>query len=347
MILERRRPLPQLVTAAAVVASIIFAVSLASAPSIAAPSATKGVGYTRAVAGDVDQLQFVQVNGVKLAYRVAGAGVPVFFVHGEGYSHELWSKQLEPFSKHHLVVTYDRRGHGMSDDPITGYSETAHAEDLNALMMHFGIRDAHFVANSRGGAIIIQFLKLYPEKVRSITFADATIPLAPISEASAFKNAPEAMNGPPPTLEQALAGREAAKKSSFTKVAQARPELHAIQQRMADQFSPRVAMNPQRSDSGSAMHIGPWNSRDFPDMTKMHQPMLVMVGELTDVFFIEGAKQATRLWPNVRHHTLPGTDHLLMLEDPNTFNEWVLNFMAGVEGQLAGRDRWMSPPARQ
>jgi pimeloyl-ACP methyl ester carboxylesterase len=106
-------------------------------------------------------------------------------------------------------------------------------------------------------------------------------------------------------------------------------------------------MNPQRSDSGSAMHIGPWNSRDFPDMTKMHQPMLVMVGELTDVFFIEGAKQATRLWPNVRHHTLPGTDHLLMLEDPNTFNEWVLNFMAGVEGQLAGRDRWMSPPARQ
>lgn len=310
----------------------------------AAPPKAKPPGYTRAVAADVDQLQFVQVNGVKLAYRLAGAGVPVFFVHGEGYSHELWTQQLEPFSNHHLVVTYDRRGHGMSDDPITGYSETAHAEDLNALMTHFGIRDAHFVANSRGGAIIIQFLKLYPQKVRSITFADATIPLAPISEASAFKNAPKAMNGPPPTLEQALAGREAAKRSSFTKVAQARPDLHAIQQRMADQFSPRVAMNPQRADSGSAMHIGPWNSRDFPDMTKLYQPMFVIVGELTDVFFIEGAKEAARLWPNVRQHTLPGTDHLLMLEDPGTFNKLVLDFIAGVERQSAGRDRWMSPP---
>jgi pimeloyl-ACP methyl ester carboxylesterase len=268
----------------------------------------------------------------------------VFFVHGEGYSHELWTKQLEPFSKHHLVVTYDRRGHGMSDDPITGYSETAHAEDLSALLVHLGIRDAHFVANSRGGAIIIQFLKLYPEKVRSITFADATIPLTPITDASAFKHAPKGMNGPPPSLEQALAGREAAKKSSFTKVAQARPELHAIQQRMADQFSPRVAMNPQRTDSGSAMHIGPWNSRDFPDMTKMYQPMFVIVGELTDVFFIEGAKEAARLWPNVRHHTMPGTDHMLMLEDPDTFNKLVLEFIAGVEGQLAGRDKWMSPP---
>jgi pimeloyl-ACP methyl ester carboxylesterase len=329
----------------AIALTLAAAAVLSTAPLLAAPSKAEPLGYTRAVAADVEQLQFAQVNGVKLAYRLAGAGVPVFFVHGEGYSHELWTQQLEPFSKHHLVVTYDRRGHGMSDDPITGYSETAHAEDLNALMMHFGIRDAHFVANSRGGAIIIQFLKLYSEKVRSITFADATIPLAPITQNSAFKDAPKAMNGPPPTLEQALAGREAAKRSSFTKVAQARPDLHAIQQRMADQFSPRVAMNPQRSDSGSAMHIGPWNSRDFPDMTKIYQPMFVIVGELTDVFFINGAKEASRLWPNVRHYTLPGTDHLLMLEDPNTFNKAVLDFIGGVEGQLAGRDKWMSPPA--
>jgi len=78
----------------------------------------------------------------------------------------------------------------------------------------------------------------------------------------------------------------------------------------------------------------------------MHQPMLVIVGELSDVFFIEGAKEAARLWPNVRHRTMPGTDHLLMLEDPSTFNKLVLDFIAGVEGQLAGRDTWMDPPAK-
>jgi pimeloyl-ACP methyl ester carboxylesterase len=262
-------------------------------------------------------------------------------VHGEGYSHELWTRQIEAFSKQHLFVSYDRRGHGMSDDPITGYSETAHAEDLNALLVHFGIREAHFVANSRGGAIIVQFLKLYPQKVRSITFADATIALAPITRESAFFNAPKAMAGPPPTLQQALAGRENARKSSFTKVAQARPELAAIQARMAEQFSPRVAMNPQRSDSASPMHIGPWNSRDFPDMSQMPQPMLLLVGELTDVFFIEGAKEAHRLWPNTRHHVIPGTDNLLMLEDPDTFNRLVLGFVAEVDAQVAGREKWI------
>jgi pimeloyl-ACP methyl ester carboxylesterase len=149
------------------------------------------------------------------------------------------------------------------------------------------------------------------------------------------------MAGPPPSLQQALAGRENAKKSSFTKVAQVRPELAAIQARMAEQFSPRVSMNPQRSDSASPMHIGPWNSRDFPDMSQMPQPMLLLVGELTDVFFIEGAKEAHRLWPNTRHHVIPGTDHLLMLEDPDTFNRLVLEFVAEVDAQVAGREKWI------
>lgn len=318
----------------------LLVILLGPAVGAAAPE-SKPAGYTRAVAGDVEHLQFVTVNGVKLAYRLEGAGFPVFFIHGEGYSHELWTEQIEAFSSKYLFVSYDRRGHGMSDDPITGYSETAHAEDLNALLEHFGIREAHFVANSRGGAIILQFLKLYPQKVRSITFADATIALAPITEKSAFRNAPKALNGPPPTLEQALAAREAATRSPFTKVAQSRPHLAQIQRRMAAQFSPRVAMNPQRSDSGSAMHIGPWNSRDFPDMSKMNQPMLVLVGELTDVFFIEGAKEAHRLWPNTRFRMIPGTDHLLMLEDPDTFNRLVLDFLAEVDAQVAGRNEWI------
>lgn len=319
----------------------MLASSMVSAPALAAAPKEKPAAYSRGPAGDAEHLHFALVNGVKLAYRVEGAGVPVVFVHGEGYSHELWTQQIEAFSKEHLFVSYDRRGHGLSDDPITGYSETAHAEDLNALLLFLGIREAHFVANSRGGAVIMQFLKLHPDKVRSITFADATIALAPITAASAFYGAAEELNGPPATLEQALAEREGGKKSSFTKVAQSRESTRAILNRMSDQFSPRVSMNPQRSDSGSAMHIGPWNNRDFPDMAKIHQPMFLVVGELTDVFFIEGAKEAHRLWPNSRYQMIPATDHLLMLEDPATFNRIVLEFLDQTDAQIAGRNKWV------
>lgn len=294
--------------------------------------------YPRGTAGDQDELSYVQVNGVRLAYRLEGSGVPVIFVHGESYSHELWNEQLAPFSERYLALTYDRRGHGQSDDPPTGYSETAHAEDIAALMRHFGMPDAHFVVNSRGGSIMLRFLKLFEPKVRSITFADATIPLVEISEESAFSGAVPRLKGPPPTLEEALAGREAAKKSSFTRVAQSRPETRAVFERMLDQYSPLVAMNPQRSDMAAAMHIGPWNRRDFPDMTTMHQPILLLVGDQTDIFFIEGAARAHRLWPNTRLHEIPGTDHLLMLEEPGEFNRIVLDFLEEVDAVIAERD---------
>ena len=296
--------------------------------------------YRLGAAADQDQLIFVQVNGVQLAYRLEGSGVPVIFVHGEGYSHELWTRQVEAFSEQYLFISYDRRGHGQSEDPLTGYSETAHAEDLNALMKHLGIRDAHFVVNSRGGAIIIQFLKLYGDKVRSITFADATIPLAPISEQSAFSAVVPHLTAPPPSLEAAVRGREGAKTSAFTKVAQSRPEVAAILNRMVDQYSPRVAMNPQRSDMAAAIHIGPWNVHDFPDMAKIHQPMLLIVAELGDVFFIDGATEAHRLWPNSRYHLFPGVDHLLMLEEPEEFNRLVMDFIADAEERIAGRQKW-------
>jgi pimeloyl-ACP methyl ester carboxylesterase len=290
----------------------------------------------RGPAGDPEHLRFVQVNGVHLAYRIEGAGIPVVFVHGEGYSHELWSRQIDDFRARYQFISYDRRGHGQSEDPLTGYSPITHAEDLNGLIDHFGIRQAHFVVNSRGGAVIMQLLRIYPEKIRSITFADATISLAKISEA--FAPVVKRLKGPPLTLEEALEAREKGKLSSFTKVAQSRKDTRAILHRMADQYSPRTAMNPQRSDSSSAMDIGPYNLRDFPDMTRIHQPILLIVGELTDNFFIEGAKKAHTLWPNTRYHMIPETDHLLMLERPDQFNQLVLNFLAQVDARLKTRE---------
>ena len=324
-------------------AMVLAMVAACPGAPVAASAEVAPAAYERGPAGDAEHLGFVMVNGVKLAYRIEGAGVPVVFVHGEGYSHELWTGQIDAFSESHLFVSYDRRGHGLSDAPLTGYSETAHAEDLHALMQHFGIREAHLVANSRGGSIVIQFLRMYPGKVRSITFADATIPLIEISDASAFKPAVKVLNGPPASLQEALEGRKRAKKSSFTAVAQSREDTRAILERMVDQYSPLVAMNPQRSDMASATHIGPWNDRDFPDMAKMHQPVLLLVGELTDVFFVEGATRAHRLWPNTRYHSIPGTDHLLMLEAPRQFNRLVLDFLADVDERIAERHT-TSPP---
>ncbi len=92
------------------------------------------------------------------------------------------------------------------------------------------------------------------------------------------------------------------------------------------------------------MHIGPWNSRDFPDMTEMYQPMFVIVGELTDAFFIEGAEGGRSPLAQCPRSDDGRHGPLLMLEDPDTLTSCA-RLIAGVEGNWLGEIRWMSPPA--
>lgn len=331
----------------ATVIACIFGLITSCSAHAAPASSTQSPTDFRGAAGDADHLSSVLVNGVNLTYRIEGAGVPAIFVHGEGYSHEVWTRQVDSFSERYQFVSYDRRGHGLSEDPPTGYSVIAHAEDLHALMTSFGMQAAHLIVHSRGGAIAIQFLRMYPEKVRSITFADATIPLTEIADNSAFKSSIGRLKGPPPTLQEALRKREGAKTSAFTRVSQSRADTNEILRRMVDQYSPRVAMNRQRSDMASPMDLGPWNSRDFPDVSQIHQPTLLIVAELSDVYFKDGAAEAHRLWPNSRLVQMPTVDHLLMLEDPEAFNRLVLAFLAEVDAQIAKHARWSGTPTDQ
>lgn len=273
------------------------------------------------------------MNGVRLAYRIHGSGTPVVFVHGEGYSHEVWSEQIEAVGAKHLFLSYDRRGHGSSEAPITGYSVIAHAEDLHALLTHLGIREAHFVVHSRGGAIITQFIRLYPQYIRSIVFADATILLADLSDV--FSKSVQQRKSVIVTRDQALRRREEAKTSSFTRIAQSVPKVRSVLHRMVDQYSLRNSMNALHDDFTSAINVGPWNERDFPDMTHFGRPMLLIVGAQTDPFFISGARAARDRWPNTRYREIEATDHLLMLESPGKFNELLLEFVDTVDAQRA------------
>jgi len=301
--------------------------------------AKHAVDDPRGTAGDMGQLHYAQVNGVRIAFRIEGSGIPVVFVHGESCSHELWEQQITAISGKYLFLSYDRRGHGQSEAPVQGYSTVAHAEDLNALLEYLGISDAHFVVHSRGGVVMLQFLRLYPQKVRSITFAEATVPL---TELTPFFKAEidQRRNERRPTPAEALANRDGAKSGAdlFTRIAHETPKVREVMDRMTDQYSLRVIMDPQRSDFTGAANIGPWNRRDFPDMSRISQPIMFVVAAQSDPLFDDEAKEAHRLWPNTRYYRMEGVDHLLMLEQPEKFNALLLRFLDEVDTQAAARD---------
>lgn len=89
-------------------------------------------------------------------------------------------------------------------------------------------------------------------------------------------------------------------------------------------------LNPERNDLTSPLDIGPWQKGQFPDMTASDRPILLVVGGETDPYFINGAHEADRQWPDTRFHLITDTDHLLMLEAPNRLNGLLLDFFEEV-----------------
>src|SRR5258705_868981 len=80
------------------------------------------------------QSKFVEINGVKLHYLVAGKGDPVVLLHGFAETSHMWLPLIAKLSDKHTVIAPDLRGFGQSAAPADGYTKTAMAQDIHALM---------------------------------------------------------------------------------------------------------------------------------------------------------------------------------------------------------------------
>ena len=60
-------------------------------------------------------------------------------------------------------------------------------------------------------------------------------------------------------------------------------------------------------------------------------PVLLVVAEKTDPYFIDGARKAGNAWPRARLEVIPGADHLLALEAAELFNRLIVDFFASVD----------------
>lgn len=124
------------------------------------------------------------VRGGRLHFQQAGRGPDVVMVHGLAANLAFWYLKIVPqLARDRRVTVYDLRGHGRSDLTPTGYSAPAQADDLVGLLDHLRIDRADLVGHSFGGAIVLEFAAKHPERVRSITLADATLySLQPLDE---------------------------------------------------------------------------------------------------------------------------------------------------------------------
>src|SRR6185312_1513794 len=120
----------------------------------------------RPIGGDT-AMAYIDRDGVKLYYEVAGSGPVVLLSHGYSASTRMWQGQIAPLKDAYTVVTWDMRGHAQSDSPDdpSRYSEEATVDDMAAILAEVGAERAVIGGLSLGGYMSLAFYARRPELV--------------------------------------------------------------------------------------------------------------------------------------------------------------------------------------
>ena len=115
---------------------------------------------------------------INLYYEDHGAGKPVVLIHGWPLSGQSWEKQTAALlAAGHRVITYDRRGFGLSDKPASGYDYDTLAGDLHQLITRLDLRGVTLAGFSMGGGEVARYLGKYgSERVKKAAFIAAIPP---------------------------------------------------------------------------------------------------------------------------------------------------------------------------
>lgn len=121
------------------------------------------------------ETQYAQSGDFSIAYQVMGEGpldiilVPGIISHID-FQHELpgYTRFLRRLAKFARVVTFDKRGQGLSDRLADVPSLEERIDDVRAIMDAIGSKRAALIGFSEGAAMSVLFAATYPERVLQV-----------------------------------------------------------------------------------------------------------------------------------------------------------------------------------
>ena len=119
-------------------------------------------------------MAFARINDVVLHFRVEGSpsAPPLVLANSLGTDARIWDPVIDRLAARYRVVSYDKRGHGLSDAPDGDYGLDDHLDDLAGLLLHLGIERLALAGVSIGGLIAQGFALRHPERLAALVLCD-------------------------------------------------------------------------------------------------------------------------------------------------------------------------------
>jgi len=252
---------------------------------------------------------------VHVAYQVFGEGdldivlVVGFVTHIELiWEHEPAARLLQSLASFARVIQFDRRGAGLSDPVATAPTLEERMDDVRAVMDAAGSERAALVGVSEGVPMSIMFAATYPERVQSLvliggmarsTYADDypwPLPVEALMESAGEFILPFWGQG---TMVEAVAPSQADD-----------PDARAWFARIE-----RATASPGMLASLAQMFL----DIDVRDVVPtVHVPTLVLHRRHDRLVNVRNGRWLAEHLPDARLVELPGSDHSLLYEDPET-----------------------------
>jgi 3-oxoadipate enol-lactonase len=251
----------------------------------------------------------------KLYVEEHGHGEPLLLIEGLGQATWAWREQVPVFARSFRTITYDTRGTGRSPAPEKPYSIADLADDAAGILAG---RMAHVVALSMGGYVALTLALAHPELVRSLVLAG--------TGAGGPDRIPRQ-----PDVRKVFADALGLPLDEYGRQTMPYTFGPGWTERNPERFEEILAARLEHPTSYETIEAHVTACYEFyaegRAVEQIEVPALVVHGDEDLIIPVENGRMLAARLPNARYVELPGRGHNLPLEEPDTFNSLVLEFL--------------------
>ena len=241
----------------------------------------------------------------------------ILLVHGHPFNHSMWDYQHEALDNYRLIIP-DLLGYGASDFDFDKIYIETQALDLALLLDSLQIDKAHLMGLSMGGQIIVEFHRLFPNRVKSLAICAST----PYAET-------------PESYQKRL--RLAEDMAQIGMLEYTKRDIHQYMNLEAtpttsDTYKHLFKMMSETKVNGAvASHRGRAERRDnFNHLRQVSVPTLVVGGENDFFFNLDDMRKVANQIDGAQFEVIARSGHLPNMENPAVFNGLIKNFYASI-----------------
>jgi len=242
------------------------------------------------------------------------------FIHGAGGNLTAWKKERQYFHKKGIsTLAIDLRGHGLSGRPrqLSDYGLDNFAKDLHAILEKEKIRNFILIAHCFGGMIAMKFEELYPNLAKAFVFVDTAAKAPHRLRAFMFFNSPIL-----PILNFILKNRLMTK--TDLEHCNYKKFINSGDWNLRRMYAD-ISHTSLRSWIFTYQNLAHFDGREV--LKKINVPALIIHGEKDRIFDAAEAKEINDLIHESTLDILPGTSHVIVLNDPDILCERIYNFI--------------------